>query len=451
MTGPIAQVSASGGAIQTPVPRSAILAAETGMRFPTRTRDGGALLFVPLRPGGGLAAWVANERRELLRAAFQPQITRDGQLLFLRRVNARQVDLCAVAIDQAHASLSGEPVPVLSLDASGGSGYAMAADGTLVYKAAQGGIYQAPHTWVSVGQSSATPPGTPREDVVVGAAARVSPDGQHVVFASGDSARIHVLDLAGGTRSVVVPAGPVWWPIWSHDGRRIIYTAGPAFPGGAGLFWKRIDGSGPAERLTTSPLLQQMAEAVTGDGRFLVYSEIESGTAEASERSRDTRSDLWVLPLTPRGQPRPLVQTKANEGKASISPDGRWLAYTSDETGRSEVWVRPFPDGTVATQASPDGGTEPLWAPDGRTLYYRDSGGMRLLALPVASGPVPQFGVPVARIGHWNPPVPSARLYDITPDGSALLIPPAPTYGRDLGLILHFDEVIRRKLADGRK
>jgi hypothetical protein len=123
------------------------------------------------------------------------------------------------------------------------------------------------------------------------------------------------------------------------------------------------------------------------------------------------------------------------------------MAYVSDETGRSEVWVRSFPEGPVAIQVSQEGGTEPVWAPDGRTLYYRDAIGTRLFAVPVTSGAVPQFGTPSVTTGWWEPGYLFGRTYDIAPDGRALLMPTAPTQGRELKLVLNFDEVIRRKMA----
>jgi serine/threonine-protein kinase len=162
----------------------------------------------------------------------------------------------------------------------------------------------------------------------------------------------------------------------------------------------------------------------------------------------DQTYDLWMLPLAPRGQPQPLLRTKASEHLADLSPDQRWMAYASDETGRDEVWVRAFPEGAAAVQVSQDGGIEPLWAPDGRTLYYRDVTGARLLAVPVTTGATPQFGAPVVTSGHWEPGRPFGRMYDVTPDGRALLMLPAATFGRELKLVLNFDEVIRRKLAE---
>jgi hypothetical protein len=112
------------------------------------------------------------------------------------------------------------------------------------------------------------------------------------------------------------------------------------------------------------------------------------------------------------------------------------------------VWVRAFPpEGSAAIRVSQSGGTEPVWAPDGKTLYYRDASGLRLFAVPVTHGTVPQFAAPSVRSGRWYGGMPFGRLYDITPDGRALLCFAEPIMGRELRLIFNFDEVIRRKMA----
>ena len=165
-------------------------------------------------------------------------------------------------------------------------------------------------------------------------------------------------------------------------------------------------------------------------------------------RPSRTTTILWLLPLSPRGEPRPLLRSRANEKLPYLSRDGRWLAYVSDESGREEVWVRAFPtEGSAAIRVSQSGGTEPVWAPDGKTLYYRDASGLRLFAAPVTYGAVPQFGAPVVRTGRWEGGMPFGRLFDITPDGRALLCVAEPTMGRELRLIFNFDEVIRRRMS----
>jgi hypothetical protein len=213
--------------------------------------------------------------------------------------------------------------------------------------------------------------------------------------------------------------------------------------------WKPADGSTAPERLTSSKVWQQ-PQFVTRDGRFLIYQ--EGGAIGTRDAAGADNYDLWLLPLSPRGEPKPLLQSKANERLPSLSPDGRWLAYVSDETGREEIWVRAFPpEGSAAIQVSQSGGTEPVWAPSGDTLYYRDAAGMRLYAVPVTHGSVPQFAAPTVRNGRWLGLMPFGRQYDITPDGRALLFLAEPTHGRELRVVFNFNQVILRKMAEARK
>jgi len=182
---------------------------------------------------------------------------------------------------------------------------------------------------------------------------------------------------------------------------------------------------------------------VTPDGRFLVYQ--ETGALGTHEASIEANYDLWLLPLSPRGEPRPLLRTKANERHATISPDGRWMAYASDETGQDEIWIRAFPDGEAASRVSEGGGAEPLWAPDGRTLHYRSVTGTVLFSVPVTMGVTPQFGAATSTTGYWMRSL-VGRMYDVAPDGSLLMVT-GETLGRELGVVLNFNELIRRKMA----
>jgi Tol biopolymer transport system component len=252
-----------------------------------------------------------------------------------------------------------------------------------------------------------------------------------------------VLDLASGhTRVVASGAGAV--AAWSHDGRRVIYQVGPDAPGGAGMWWKPLDASAPPERLTSSKSWQQ-PQTVTRSGRWLIYQ--ESVGFATRDSAIEENYDVWILPLVPRGEPRPLLRTKANERLPHVSMDERWLAYVSDESGQDEVWVRACPDGAAAIQVSQAGGTEPLWAPDGRRLYYRDGAGTQLFAVPVAPGVMPQFSTPAVTTGFWQRETPFVRMYDITPDGNALLMVTPLMLGRELHVVLNFDDVIRRKMS----
>jgi Tol biopolymer transport system component len=446
INGPLWQVPAAGGAAEAAVPRSALEGDEFGMTSPVPVR-GGFLFAANAAPRGyRVVAWVDGQRRVLAKLGGMPQRAGTGHLLFTRPASATQTDLVAVALDPERVELQGEPVPVLSFE--GPITYSISSAGALVYRAPRTESRGVRFAWLVRSDRSAPPaPPAPRAaSSAVVRAPRLSPDGRRLLYglSAGQENRAVVVDLASGSTRIVV-SGPGFWSAWSHDGRRVIHQEPSGKDGAFGLAWRPVDGSGPAERLTESRGWQQ-PQAVTRDGRFLVYQETGGLGAKGP---LDQTYDLWLLPLSPRGEPRPLLRTKASEKLPHLSVDGRWMAYVSDEAGQDEVWVRAFPDGQSAIRVSEGGGTEPLWAPDGRTLYYRDALGTRLFAVPVTAGEPPQFGTASATSGYWAGGSPYGRMYDAAPDG-ALLMLAGDTYGRELGVVLHFDEVIRRKLAEAK-
>jgi hypothetical protein len=441
--GPVRRIPAAGGVAEVVVPRSALQGREQGTYTPwALPGDAGILFSTRGATGGAVAVWAGGQRRDLPVGDLLATTLFGPWLLGWRSVNAAQTDLVAASFDRARGEVRGEARAVLTEGGGAFTPLALSATGTLAYRATRVGAHVRRFTWLAFGDHTLRPPpmdvrGTPM-------AARLSPDGRLVAYGQGDPNRLVVADLGTGlTRVVASVAGPV---AWTPDGRRLIHQIRPDEPGGAGLQWKPVDGSAPAERLTTGKVWQQ-PQVVTRDGRFLVYQ--EAGGLSTRQGETEDNYDLWLLPLAPRGAPRPLLKTPANERLAHVSPDGKWMAYVSDQGGRDEIWVRAFPEGAADIQVSQEGGTEPVWAPDGGTLYYRDRTGSRISAVPVTMGSVPQFGAPVVRVGNYHPGLTWTRSYDIRPDGRALLLLPGITLGREITLVLNFDEVIRRKMAEG--
>ena len=143
------------------------------------------------------------------------------------------------------------------------------------------------------------------------------------------------------------------------------------------MFWKPADGSGTEERLTTSQY-PQVAQSWSPDGKVLAFHEVHPTTGR----------DIWLLPLEGDRKPRPFLQTSFNERVPMFSPDGRWLAwlaYVSDESGREEVYVQPFPGPGGKWQISTEGGSEPVWARNGRELFYRN--GQKMIAVEITARP----------------------------------------------------------------
>ena len=202
---------------------------------------------------------------------------------------------------------------------------------------------------------------------------RISPDGGRVAFSVADQENdIWIWDFARETLTRLTFA-PGWdsYPVWTTDGRQVAFTSDR--DGTFNLYWKAADGTGAVERLTESEN-RQLPYAFTPDGKQLVFSEID-----------EQGIDLGVFSL--EGSSEPLLATEFAERNAEISPDGRWLAYQSNASGQNEIYVRPFPnveDGQWLISSG--GGTRPLWAPDGRELFYL-APGPRLMAVGIQTEP----------------------------------------------------------------
>ncbi len=242
---------------------------------------------------------------------------------------------------------------------------------------------------------------------------RLSPDGRRLAFALVDR-KLGTLDLwvedLGRNTATRITSGPASeaYPVWSPDGRRVVFSADR---GGAPPDLFQVD---LADQKTESLLSAKSAKFpadVSPDGRSLLYTEAE-------------KDGIWMLPLT--GQKKPVAWLAENAGGAPrFSPDGRFVAYVSSESGRSEVYVRPFPGPGERWQVSRSGGERPVWSPNGRELYFLEQG--RLMASAVrsdhgfeSSTPVPLFEADF-RVGFGG-----ERDYDVAPDGRFLLLLTVP-------------------------
>ena len=185
----------------------------------------------------------------------------------------------------------------------------------------------------------------------------------------------------------------------AHDGKRLIYQSEqPQYD----LYWKASDGTGSEELLLNSPHDKEIG-AVSRNGKILIY----------SENNPETAADLWVLPLNGKGKAELWLQTPFNEASPSLSPDGNWLAYVTDESRRREVYIQPFPEHGERIQVSTEGGDMPVWSPNGQELFYMT--GSKLMVVPVINGKKLQFGKP-STIFDFEVGSDKAFNYDISPD-----------------------------------
>lgn len=185
---------------------------------------------------------------------------------------------------------------------------------------------------------------------------RISPDGSRLAAEARDEeSDIWVWDFGRATLTrLTFGASAESYPVWTPDGRRIIYSSDR--DGVANLYWQAADGTGEAERLTKGGQ-SQSPYSTSPDGKYVVFREVSKSGGD---------SNLLALALNGDRTPRSLMATPASELSGEISPDGRWLAYESTESGRSEIYVRPWP--SVADgrwQVSANGGRAPLWSRDG--------------------------------------------------------------------------------------
>ena len=210
-------------------------------------------------------------------------------------------------------------------------------------------------------------------------------------------------------------------PVWTPDGRRIAFASARGDKVTTNLYWQRADGTGDAERLTESQN-RQYPSSWHPTGRFLAYDELHPQTSR----------DIMILPLEgdeasgwKPGKPTTFLNTPFVEGHAAFSPDGRWLAYISSDTGRREVFVRPFPGPGGKWPVSTGGGTFPTWSRNRNELFYRASDGTLMVAAYAAKGD--SFRAEKPR--PWSPGhIPfraGIRTFDLHPDGQRVAVPRA--------------------------
>jgi serine/threonine-protein kinase len=242
---------------------------------------------------------------------------------------------------------------------------------------------------------------------------RISPDGARVILMrSVNRSVIWIYDLQRGEgRPLTDPESDAFWAIWSSDGHQVFYNSSQDGPH-LNLYAASVDGSSDVQRITTEPHHQQP------------YSTSADGTVLGLQRSDHpaTGSDIFTLALDTDSTPRAFLATRAMEVHPALSRDGQWMAYASDEPGRYAVYVRSLAGGGETIVVSSGGRWEPLWAPDGETLYYRDLSGDSLFMVPFESQPLRIGEQRVVVTGDFLPGTPWGRTYDIHPSGDRFLL-----------------------------
>jgi serine/threonine-protein kinase len=416
-TGALSRIPASGGA---PVPVTKLNEGEATHRWPQFLPGDRAVLFTSARStrdldGGSIEAFdlKTGGRKTVLHGGRSAHFVADsrgsGYLLYLS-----QSTLFAVGFDPAKLVLTGAPSPVLeavSGNPRAGADYAVSQEGTLAYLPGTENLDGWPIHWLGTGGKIELLHATPG----VYATPRFSPDGKRLAFLknSGRGEDIWVKDIERDSLlRLTYFDGNNRWPVWTPDGKYIIFqSTNQAAPG---LYWVRSDGGGSPLRLTNETF--QIPRSLRQDGKRLAFELLGNrGTA-----------DIFTAPVegdsnNPRlGKAEVFLGTPANEADAQFSPDGNWLAYVAIDLGETEVYVRPFPGPGGQWQVSTGGADTPRWSHNGRELFFRTSDGRVMAVEYRVQGDSFTMGTP--RVWSDTRIRTNGNLanYDLAPDGKHL-------------------------------
>lgn len=380
------RVSASGGTPE-PASRLDLAQSENSHRWPFFLPDGKHFLYWSRNSRAGepsvlYVGELGTLESKLLMKSETMAIYASGHLLFLRGQT-----LMAQAFNPSRLELSGEPVPMAEHVAINGASvrtmFSASNTGTLIY---QTGETSGGWNLVWWGRDGKQISSIPQSGRYLGP--KLSPDGTKLaveIFAGGQGiGDVWVLDLTRGT-STRLTFGPIGQadPIWSLDGKTIFYSSGAA---ATYIVAKAADGSTPERIVLQEKDTREFPESFSPDGRYLVYLR--------KALQNETNYHIWVLPLFGDGKPFPIVQSTFEERFPEVSPDGKWMAYQSNESGRWETYITAFPGGGAKWQVSSIGGASPQWRGDSRELFYLDPSD-NLVAVDVnASGSAIQLGTP---------------------------------------------------------
>ena len=427
-TSGLQRVSAAGGRPQE-VTRLDLRAKESNHLFPEVLPGGDTLLYTVWKGGTFEAAstWAVSLRdgrsKQILEGASEARYLPQGYLVF-----ARAGALLAVPFDTKTLAPLGSPVPVVDNvwndPASGTTHYAVSHAGTLVYAPGQYTMATRRLAWVD--RRSKRVSLLPCEPDFYNEV-KLSPDGQRVAVQVLND--IRVCDVASGRMNRTTSQGVSQAPVWTPDGRRITFSSslGATRPS---LYWVDPEGGTEPEILSREGEVQFPSS--WSPGGVLAYAEI--GLV-----NRETDFDIWLLSGGGPWKRECLIRTPFKDDQPMFSPDGRALAWVSTETGRSQVYIRPYP-GTGHTMVSSDGGTEPVWAQTSAELFYRN--GRRYYSVPISTKGTLKVGEPSLMFegdfmtGSITPGIPS---YDVAPDGQRFIVVTSPT---DVGSPARLDVVI---------
>jgi Tol biopolymer transport system component len=442
------KVAAAGGEPQR-VTNLDVKRREIDQVFPEMLPGGKALLYAartmeqPSFDEADIAAvnLASGERKILVKQGTDPHYASSGHLLFMRAGV-----LLAAPFDAENLEIKGAAVPVvekiLENPRIGAGQYAISKDGLLVY--IPGGVTYGEHELVFVDKVGNAKPLTankrPYEDLTI------SPDGKYIATTiEGAVTNTWIHDIARDTETRFNSGIENRDPAWSPDGKRIAYSG--TKDGKYAIFWKPLDGSAPEEVLTTSDKNVD-AWFFSPDGSTLLYAIYQVGAEE----------NIGALPLHDREHPRVLFPNEYDGEWAILSPDGKWIAFDGDESGKPEVYVAPYPAIAPRQRISTDGGLHPIWSPDGRELYYRTGTSpeeleQRALAqksrvMAVSIETKPAFKAGRVRLLFEGPYFESGHDIAVTPDGKGFILireSDTQTGPREMQVVVNWLEELKQR------
>ena len=460
---PLSQVPSAGGKAQNLLTLDQP-AQEVTQRWPQVLPGDGAVLFTSDTHNGDyedadivVYSITSGHRKVLQRGGFFGRYVRSGHLLFMH-----QGTLFAVPFDLKKLEVTGQPTPILegivATPFDGHAQFSVSDRGDLVYITGHGGFQAVSLYWMDrENQFTAlrSAPGVYRYPAF-------SPDGKRLALQVYDGRRediwVYEWERDTLTRLTFGSGEDYDAPIWTPDGQRITYSGvDHQGVGGADIYWKRADGSGDAQRLTETKK-PKFPDSWSPDGRTLVFDQM---TGPARGTHPESLSESWdILTMTMEGseklgwkpgEPKPLLSAPFSQELAALSPDGRWLAYTSHESGGYEVYVRPFPGPGGKWQISTGGGSLPKWSRVSKELFFRTENNRIMVVAYTESGgsfrpEKTQFWSP----GQFTDLGGSINDFDLHPDGKRLVVLKTPPTSdlqpsNRMTFIFDFFDELRRK------
>jgi Tol biopolymer transport system component len=411
-------------------------AARGGFLGPESLPGGEGILFASLGGFQTSQAHIAvldlktGKSQVIISQGTNPRYVEPGFVVF-----GRSGAILAAPFDPHGLKLLGPPFPVvervLSDSSSGIEQFAASRSGVLAYlagarAAVKRRIVMADRKGVS---ATVTADANSYEDL------SLSPDGREIAMTvEGTSWNIWIHRIDRGTLTRLTFENDNRDPLWTPDGKRVVYTS--LRSGLYGLYWRPADGSGQEELLLTSKNWL-FANSWSPDGRFLAY----------GQQDAETGFDIWVLPVEGDRKPYPFVRSSFREWFGEFSPDGRWIAYESSESGRSEVYLRPFPGPGGKWQVSTEGGARPEWSRDGQELFYFEND--KLTRVTVDSSHALAVGRPelLFPCNCFD----SGRYYEVMPDAKHFLLiqnaqPVSPV--AQINLVLGWGAELERQIRE---